>query len=121
MHKEVAEDIRIMFNAPDQALAEASLVRAVAKYARIASKIPAWMEESLPEGLIVFTFPKEHWRHLRTTNGLERISQEIKRRTRVMCIFPIEAACLRFVSAVLMEISEEWGSGKVIFTMDDEE
>jgi putative transposase len=79
------------------------------------------MEESIPEGLTVYTFPKEHWRRLRTTNGLERISQEIKRRTRVVRIFPNEAACLRLVSAILMEISEEWETGKVYLTMDDDE
>jgi putative transposase len=120
MRKEVAEDIRTIFNAPDQATAEAYLARAVAKYSRTASKLSAWMEESIPEGLTVYTFPKEHWRRLRTTNGLERISQEIKRRTRVVRIFPNEAACLRLVSAILMEISEEWETGRVYLTMDDE-
>jgi putative transposase len=121
MRREVAEDIRTIFNAPDRPTAEAYLARAVAKYARTASKLSAWMEESIPEGLTVYTFPKEHWRRLRTTNGLERISQEIKRRTRVVRIFPNEAACLRLVSAILMEISEEWETGKVYLTMDDDE
>ena len=83
----------------------------VAKYARTASRLSAWLEENIPEGLTVFDFPKEHWRRLRTTNNLERVSQEIKRRTRVVRIFPNEAACLRLVSAILMEISEEWETG----------
>jgi transposase-like protein len=121
MRKEVPEDIRTIFNAPDRPTAEAYLARAVAKYARTASRLSAWMEESLPEGFTVFSFPKEHWRRLRTTNGLERISQEIKRRTRVVRIFPNEAACMRLVSAILMEISEEWETGKVYLTMDDDE
>lgn len=120
MRREVSEDIRIIFNAPDRPTAEAYLARAVAKYARTASKLSAWMEENIPEGLTVYTFPKEHWRRIRTTNGLERISQEIKRRTRVVRIFPNEAACLRLVSAILMEISEEWETGKVYLTMDDD-
>jgi transposase-like protein len=120
MRKEVAEDIRTIFNAPDRVTAEAYLARAVAKYARTASKLSGWMEENLPEGLTVFSFPKEHWRRLRTTNGLERASQEIKRRTRVVRIFPNEAACLRLVSAILMEISEEWETGKVYLTTDDD-
>ena len=120
MRREVSEDIRIIFNAPDRPTAEAYLARVVAKYARTASKLSAWMEENIPEGLTVYTFPKEHWRRIRTTNGLERISQEIKRRTRVVRIFPNEAACLRLVSAILMEISEEWETGKVYLTMDDD-
>jgi transposase-like protein len=81
----------------------------------------AMMEENIPEWLTVYTFPKEHWRQLRMTNGLERISQEIKRRTRVVRIFLNEAACLRLVSAILMEISEEWETGKVYLTLDDAE
>jgi putative transposase len=120
MRKEVAEDIRIIFNAPDRPTSEAYLARAVAKYADTASRLSAWMEENIPEGLTVFDFPKEHWRRLRTTNNLERVSQEIKRRTRVVRIFPNEAACLRLISAILMEISEEWETGRVYLTFDDE-
>ena len=119
MRKEVAEDIRIIFNAPDRATAEAYLQRTVAKYADTASRLSAWMEENIPEGLTVFDFPKEQWRRLRTSNNLERISQEVKRRTRVIRIFPNEASCLRLISAILMEISEEWETGKVYLSMEE--
>ena len=119
MRKEVAEDIRTIFDAPDRATAEAYLARMVAKYARTASRLSAWLEENIPEGLTVFDFPKQHWRRLRTTNNLERVSQEIKRRTRVVRIFPNEAACLRLVSAILMEISEEWETGRVYMAFDE--
>jgi putative transposase len=95
-------------------------VRAVAKYADKASRLSAWIEENLPEGLTVFDFPKEYWRRLRTTNNLERVSQEIKRRTRVVRIFPNEAACLRLISAILMEISEEWETGRVYLSFNDD-
>lgn len=120
MHKEVAEDIRTIFNAPDRPTAEAYLARIVVKYADTASRLSAWMEENLPEGLTVFSFPKEHWKRLRTTNGLERVSQEIKRRTRVVRIFPNEPACLRLVSAILMEISEEWETGRVYLVFEND-
>jgi len=120
MRKEVAEDIRTIFNAPDRATAEAYLSQMVAKYADVASKLSAWMEENLPEGLTVFSFPKMHQNRLRTTNGLERISQEIKRRTRVARIFPNEASCLRLVSAILMETSEEWETGRVYLSIEDD-
>jgi putative transposase len=78
------------------------------------------MEENLQEGLTVFSFPKRHWPRIRTTNGLERVSQEVERRTRVVRIFPNEVACLRLVSAILMEISEEWETGKVYLAIDDD-
>jgi putative transposase len=120
MCKEVAEDIRTIFNAPDRPTAEAYLTRAVAKYTDMASKLSAWMEENIPEGLTVFDFPRKWWLRLRTTNGLERVSQEIKRRTRVVRIFPNEASCLRLISAILMEIGEEWETGRVYLSFDDD-
>ena len=119
MRKEVAEDIRMIFNAPDRATAEAYLTRVVTKYADTASRLSAWMEENIPEGLTVFDFPRKWWLRLRTTNGLERVSQEIKRRTRVVRIFPNEASCLRLISAILMEIGEEWETGRVYLSFDD--
>ena len=56
---------------------------------------------------------------LRTTNGLEWLSQEIRRRTRVARLFPNKASCLRLVTAVVMEISEEWETGKVYLNLND--
>ncbi|HMW19095.1 transposase [Accumulibacter sp.] len=56
---------------------------------------------------------------LRTTNGLERINREIKRRTRVASIFPNPASCLRLVSALLAECDEEWMTGKVYLNLKD--
>jgi len=116
MLEEVAEDIRTIFNAPDRANADLYLTKAVQKYAKTASRLADWMEKNLPEGLTVFSFPAEHRRKIRTTNGLERINKEVKRRTRVVSIFPNENACLRLISAILMEIDEEWQTGKIYLT-----
>jgi len=118
MQKEVAEDIRTIFNAPDRATAENYLVRAVQKYLKTASKLAEWMERNIPEGLTVFSFPAAHRRLIRTTNSLERLNREIRRRTRVVSIFPNEAACLRLVSAILMEVSDEWEGGKVYLSFE---
>ena len=112
MRYEVAADIRSMFNAPDRSTAETYLQAAIQKYAKSAPRLSAWLEENLAEGFTVFDFPIEHRRSIRTTNSLERINREIRRRTRVVGIFPNEASCLRLVSALLMEISEEWQTGK---------
>ena len=112
MRFEVAADIRAMFNESDRESAEEKLQSAIQKYAHSASQLSAWMEENLAEGFMVFDFPLEHRRTIRTTNSLERINKEIRRRTKVVGVFPNEASCLRLISALLMEISEEWQIGK---------
>ena len=112
MRIEVASDIRAMFNAPDRSTAETYLQAAIQKYAKSAPGLSAWMEDNLAEGFTVFDFPLEHRRSIRTTNSLERVNKEIRRRTKVIGMFPNEASCLRLISAILMEISEEWQIGK---------
>ena len=118
MRKEVAEDIRVIFNMPDREAAEAYLKKTVEKYALIAPKLADWMEVNIPEGFTVFSFPRDHQRRLRTSNYLERLNQEIKRRTRVVRVFPNESSCLRLISAILMEVSEEWEYGKIYLRME---
>ena len=86
--------------------------RMVAKYASTAKKLAHWLEENVPQGLAVFDFPTEHRRRLRTNNPLERLNREVKRRTRVVSIFPNEASLLRLATAVLMETDDEWQTGK---------
>ena len=117
MKKEVAADIRAIFNAPNRQEAERLLALSVQKYEQTASKLATWMEENIPQGLTVFDFPSEHQRRLRTSNGVERLNREIRRRSRVATIFPNEASCLRLVSAVLMEISEEWVTGRIYLSV----
>ena len=112
MRLEVAAEIRSMFNATNKTRAEELLQEAIQKYAVSAPRLSAWLEDNLSEGFSVFDFPLEHRRTIRTTNSLERINKEIRRRTRVVGVFPNEASCLRLVSALLMEISEEWQIGK---------
>jgi putative transposase len=70
------------------------------------------MEERIEECLICLSFPEGHRRRIRTTNGLERLNQEIKRRTNVVRIFPNRQACLRLVTALAVEQSEEWLTGR---------
>lgn len=119
MRKEVAADIRAIFNAPDLEQAEMLLTRTVKKYERSAPRLADWMEINIPEGLTVLSFPESHRRFIRTTNVLERVSQEIKRRTKVVRIFPNEASCLRLVSALLMEYDEAWQTGRKYLTFDE--
>lgn len=118
MKREVAAAIRAVFNAASLHEAKRLLGETVQRYRSIAPKLAPWMEENVPEGLMVFAFPEAHRRLLRTTNGLERLNQEIRRRTRVARLFPNEASCLRLVTAVVMEISEEWETGKTYLTFE---
>ena len=115
--KPVAQRIRSIFNAPDKAEAERLLKQSVEIWAKEAPKLALWAEENLPMGFAVFDFPEGHRTRLRTTNGLERINRELKRRTRVASIFPNTASCLRLVSALLAECDEEWMSGKMYINL----
>lgn len=117
MRRAVAQTLRAIFNAPDREEAERLLKRAIATLHKSAPKLTAWMEHSLPEGFTVFAFDPEHRLRLRTTNMLERLNKEIKRRTRVAGLFPNEASLLRLVSALLVETDEEWATGKTYLTM----
>ena len=114
--KAVAQRIRTIFNAPDKAEAERLLRQALEAWRAEMPKLTQWAEENLPEGFAVFDLPHSHRVRLRTTNGLERINRELKRRTRVASIFPNAASCLRLVSALLAECDEAWMTGKIYLT-----
>ncbi len=119
MRAELAADLRAIFDAPDRAEADRRLEIAVRKYERSAPNLAVWLSANAPDSLTVFAFPAPHRRRLRTSNLLERLNKEIKRRTRVATLFPNEAALLRLVSAVLMEISEEWETEKIYLRMEN--
>ena len=121
MQRQVAQDLRNIFHAPDLATAQTWLNEMVKKYQSQHPRLADWLEHNVPEGLIVFSFPPSHRRRIRTVNMLERVSQEVKRRTRVVRIFPNEASCLRLVSAILIEISKNWQTGRVYLSFEGAE
>jgi putative transposase len=118
LKREVRDDLRAVFDAADLASANEQLQRMVRKYEPIAPKLAAWLEENVPEGLSVFSLPASHRKRLRTTNMLERLNREFKRRTRVATLFPNEASLLRLVTGIAMELSEEWETGKRYVTFE---
>jgi putative transposase len=71
-------------------------------------KLCAWVEENIEETLTFYRLPREHHKHLKSTNMLERLNQEIKRRTHVIRIFPSEESALRLIRALAVEIHEDW-------------
>lgn len=116
----VAQAIRSVFNCADRPTAERRLKELVALYATTAPKLSAWMETNLPEGFAVFALPVAHQLRLRTSNALERVNQELKRRTRVAGLFPNEASLLRLISALLSEIDDQWQTDRIYLTMDNQ-
>jgi len=110
---QVASDIRAIFNAPSLEEAKRLLDIAVEKYAKEQSRLSAWMRDNIPEGLAVFSFPEHLRRRLRTNNLEERLNRSIKARTRLISVFPNKASQLRLVSAICMEISDEWETGTI--------
>jgi transposase-like protein len=118
MKREVMDGLHGVFDAADQTAANEQLQRLVHKYEKTAPKLAAWLEENVPESLMVFRLPASHRQRLRTTNMLERLNRELKRRTRVATLFPNEDSLLRLVTAVLIEISEEWETGKRYVTFE---
>jgi putative transposase len=117
MKKEIAGRIRAIFTAPDNQEALRLLDIFLGDYKDSAPELVTWAQKALPEGMVVFNMPQQHWRRLRTDNMLERLNKEILRRTRVATLFPNTASCLRLVSAVVMEISDDWETGKAYLNM----
>ena len=118
MRGAVALDISNILSASNRTEARRLLDLAVEKYRSKAPRLASWMEDNIPEGFAVFMLPDALRRRLRTTNMLERLNREIKRRTRVASLFPNEASLLRLVSAILMETSEEWETGRKYLTLE---
>lgn len=108
MKKQVAAEIKDIFDAPSHDAAKERLAAFVTRYAASAPKLASWAEQALPQGLVVFSCPQAHRIKVRTSNMIERLNAEIKRRTRVAGIFPNDDACLRIVTAILKEQSEQW-------------
>ena len=117
LKSEVASAIRVIFNADNRAHAEDRLKDFVKTYATTQPKLAAWAEENLPEGFTVFAMPESHRKRLRTSNGCENVNGQIKKRTRVVGLFPSESSLLRLVTGVLTEISETWETGKAYLTL----
>ncbi len=108
MKSEVGREIKDIIHAPDKEEAENRLRKFTQKHQQSAPKLSQWAEENIPESFAFFQFPVEHWSKIRTSNVLERVNREIRRRTRVINVFPNADAYLRLVSAMLMDVSEKW-------------
>ncbi|MDN7023850.1 IS256 family transposase [Methanoculleus sp. FWC-SCC1] len=113
--KEVVERLREAYG-DEQKLQDAADDLNERGYRKAANTI----ERFLP-GLISYTaFPKRHWKRIRTTNMMERTNRELKRRTKVVGVFPNEESLFRLVGSILMDVNEDWVTGKKYLQMDEE-
>jgi putative transposase len=118
--KELASDLRGVFAAPERGSALGLAASVAEKWrGKGNEKVAEHLEEHVEECLSCLAFPESHRKRIRTTNGQERLNQEIKRRTRVVRIFPNRESCLRLVTALCVEQSEEWVTGRRYLDMRD--
>jgi transposase-like protein len=115
--RSVVAEIQSVFGSPDLSRAEARLAEVVEKHRKSAPELAKWMAAELPQGLTIFRLPEHCRRRLRTSNMAEGIKQQIKRRTRVIGLLPNVASALRLVTAVLIEASDEWETGRAYLTL----
>ena len=113
MRKEIADAMRRIYGQETIEQARTVAKKTVEQYRKRASDFSSWLEANYEDGLTFYAFKQESWRKIRTSNCLERLNKEIRRRTRVVGIFPNDASCIRLVGALLMEQNDEWTDGKV--------
>jgi putative transposase len=120
LRKELGQAVRDIYQAASLEDAERVKQRVVAKYQDRASKFCEWLEEALPEGLTFFTFPKGLWKRIRTVNIVERLNEEIRRRTKVARLFGSAEACERLVGSISIDIHEEWSVSRKYLILEEQ-
>lgn len=113
----IIETMRDIFNAKNRQEARHRVKQAASSFSQSAPDFVSWLEDNIEEGLTCFSFPKEHRKRLRTSNSLERVNRGVKRRSRVAVLFPNAESALRLVTGVLIEVHEEWITGKSYLDM----
>ena len=119
MKEEIVSSMRHIFKAPTLASAHWMIEETVKKFEKSAPQFIDWLEKNILEGLTCFHFPESHQKKIRTSNGMERINREIRRRTKVAVLFPNKDSALRLVTAILMDIHEDWMVGPQYLNMDE--
>jgi transposase-like protein len=115
---EISQAVRDIYQAVSREEAVRKMRETIEKYQGKASKFCGWLEENFEEGLSFYSFPRRHWKQIRTSNMVECLNKEVRRRTNVVRVFPNEASCTRLISAVLMDRHEDWVSGKKYLGME---
>jgi putative transposase len=112
-------ELRWLYDRRDLGEAKRDLAAWFAKWQATYPKLCGWVEEHIEETLTFYRLPRQHHKHLKSTNLLERLNEEIKRRTHVVRIFPNAASCLRLIRALAVEMHEHWLEAHRYLNMDD--
>jgi len=113
------QELRWLYDRRDLAEARADLAAWLAKWSPRYPRLTGWAEETIEQTLTFFRLPRQHHKHLKSTNMLERLNEEIRRRTYVVRIFPNAESCLRLVRALAVETNENWMEANRYINMDD--
>jgi putative transposase len=113
------QELRWFYGRRDLHEARADLAQWLAKWTPRYPRLTAWVEENIEETFTFFCLPRQHHKHLKSTNMLERLNEEIRRRTYVVRIFPNSESCLRLVRALAVEAHENWLEAPRYLNMDD--
>lgn len=119
LQKELHAKLRAIFEAPDPRTARMLLNQVLDEYRDKAPKAMEILEEGFEDAIAVLELPEPYRRRLRTTNMLERLNEEIRRRERVIRIFPSRESGIRLIGALLMEQDEKWASGRKYLDMTE--
>jgi putative transposase len=117
LQPEVKEELRRLYEAVDLESARKIRDQIIETYEAKAPKMTGLLDEAFDDITAVLALPLKYRKRLRTTNGVERLNQEIRRRERVIRIFPNEASVIRLMGALLMEQDEKWQTGRKYFDM----
>jgi putative transposase len=110
-------ELRWMYDRRDLSEVRRDLAAWLTKWSRKYPKLTSWVEENIEETLTYFRLPLAHRKHMKSTNMLERLNEEIRRRTHVVRIFPNGDSCLRLVRALCVETHEAWLEAHIYLNM----
>jgi len=113
------QELRWLYDRRDLAEARRDLAAWLARWQGKYPKLTGWAEENIEETLAFYRLPRQHHKHMKSTNMLERPNEEIKRRTHVVRIFPNTDSCLRPVRALAVEAHENWIEQHRYLNMED--
>jgi transposase-like protein len=113
------QELRWLYDRRSVEEARRDLAAWIAKWEARYPRLVAWAEETIEETFTFYRLPRQHHKHLKSTNMLERLNEEIRRRTYVVRIFPNAASCCRLVRALAVETHENWLEAHRYLNMDD--
>jgi len=113
------QELRWLYDRRSAEEARRDLAAWIAKWGSRYPRLVAWAEETIEETLTFYRLPRQHHKHLKSTNMLERLNEEIRRRTYVVRIFPNSASCCRLIRALAVETHENWLEAHRYLNMDD--